>query len=263
MATEREQATRIPSIWWRTRRPCCSAARSPRASGSRRLDRSPICSWMPSRRRTPLALRTLAEHFQLDAFPRSAGRWPCCRQEAGRSAVPTRPMAGSACWRSPHSARPSCRPPEAARHAFFAELLADWSEDDRQALGTALQRLNQAIARRDSGTRVARCAGLPLSQAAGDPAPRAFRPSTAARREKGGCTQRRVQRSACLLAGGRAGSTANRARTSSRFYSMEEVTMLVKDVMTSDVQPIRADAPLGRGQLTCWSTARGWRPRGL
>jgi len=35
----------------------------------------------------------------------------------------------------------------------FAQVLADWNDDDRRALGATLQRLNEAIARHGSGSQ--------------------------------------------------------------------------------------------------------------
>jgi len=41
----------------------------------------------------------------------------------------------------------------AARHDLFAQVLADWSDDELQALGATLLRLNEAIARHGSGSQ--------------------------------------------------------------------------------------------------------------
>ncbi len=109
-----------------------------------------------------LALYTLAEHFQLDASTvsrqvavllakglvvRSAN------QADGRVCLLTITALGAA----------ELRAARAARHAFFADLLADWSAEERRALGVALHRLNQAIVRRDRGTRVRMATQSPVT----------------------------------------------------------------------------------------------------
>jgi DNA-binding MarR family transcriptional regulator len=99
-----------------------------------------------------LALYTLAEHFQLDASTVS-------RQVAtllARQLVERRadPADGRICLLAITAmGSAELQAARARRHDFFAELLADWSVEERQALGAALQRLNQAIARRDSSKR--------------------------------------------------------------------------------------------------------------
>ena len=101
---------------------------------------------------TPLALGTLAELLQLDVstvsrqvavleakdlVERSVDRGD------GRVSLLAITKTGMA----------QLQAARAARHDLFAELLADWSDDDRRALGATLQRLNEAIARRRGGSQ--------------------------------------------------------------------------------------------------------------
>jgi DNA-binding MarR family transcriptional regulator len=120
--------------------------------GAQTLDRSAYLLLDAIAAHTPLALGALAERFQLDIS--TISRQVAMLEADGfvaRAADPADGRVSLLAITGPGAAQ--LRATRAARHALFAELLADWSLEDRQGLGTALLRLNQAIARRDRSLR--------------------------------------------------------------------------------------------------------------
>lgn len=99
----------------------------------------------------PLALGALAERFQLDNSTVS-------RQVAvleARSLVERRvdPADGRVFRLAiTETGMTQLRSARKARHDLFADLLASWSDEERHALGAALRRFNEEIARRDRRT---------------------------------------------------------------------------------------------------------------
>lgn len=110
-----------------------------------RLDRSAYLLLGELERRGPLGIATLAQSFQLDVSTAS-------RQVAALEAkrlVERRadPTDGRVCLLeiTPHG-RAELGETRRARHTLFAELLADWSDEEHRQFGTYLARLNRAIA---------------------------------------------------------------------------------------------------------------------
>jgi DNA-binding MarR family transcriptional regulator len=116
------------------------------------LDRSAYLLLDAIAAHNPLAFGSLAERFQLDIS--TVSRQVAMLEAGGLVARCADPGDGRVCLLAiTGSGASKLRAARAARHALFAELLADWSLEDRRALGAALLRLNQAIARRDRNRR--------------------------------------------------------------------------------------------------------------
>jgi DNA-binding MarR family transcriptional regulator len=112
------------------------------------LDRAAYLLLAEIEQREAIGIAALADTFQLDVSTVSrqsaaleakglVERWP--DPTDGRVSLLRLTADG-------HAQLGSAR---AARRALYSTLLADWSDDDRRALGALLARLNQAIAARD------------------------------------------------------------------------------------------------------------------
>lgn len=127
-----------------------------RAESARRkaqtLDRSAYLLLDAIAEHNPLALGALAERFQLDIS--TVSRQVAMLETGGLVARYADPGDGRVCLLAITGAgEAQLQATRAARLTLFGELLADWSLEDRLALGAALLRLNQAIARRDANRR--------------------------------------------------------------------------------------------------------------
>ena len=112
------------------------------------LDRSAYLLLDAIAAHNPVALGTLAEHFQLDSS--TISRQVAVLEARGlvgrRADEDDGRMFRLAITDTGLAQLSSARQ---ARHDLFADLLASWSEEDRRALGKALVRFNNAIAGRD------------------------------------------------------------------------------------------------------------------
>ncbi len=116
------------------------------------LDRSAYLLLDAVAAHNPLALGCLAERFQLDIS--TVSRQVAMLEAKGLVARETDPRDGRVSLLAvTETGMSQLQATRAARRAFFAGLLADWSDEDCRALGTILRRLNQAIARRDRSRR--------------------------------------------------------------------------------------------------------------
>lgn len=115
---------------------------------ARTLDRSAYLLLDALAAHNQLALGSLAESFQLDIS--TVSRQVAMLEADGFVVRCADPADGRVCLLAiTGSGAAELRATQAARRAWFAGLLADWSLEDRRDLAAALLRLNQAIARRD------------------------------------------------------------------------------------------------------------------
>ena len=120
--------------------------------GAQTLDRSAYLLLDAIAARSPLALGSLAERFQLDISTVSR---QAARLEAGNLVTRVAdPEDGRVCLLAiTELGVHRLRSAREARRALFAELLEDWSLDERRVLGACLAKLNRSIAQRDARRR--------------------------------------------------------------------------------------------------------------
>jgi DNA-binding MarR family transcriptional regulator len=131
------------------------------------LDRSAYLLLDAVAARNSLALTDLAERFQLDVS--TVSRQVTVLEAKGLVERWADPGDGRVCLLAiTETGASQLQAARAVRHDFFAALLADWTDEERRAFGTALRRLNRAIAKRDRGLPGSAMRGtVPAESAAG------------------------------------------------------------------------------------------------